>query len=73
MARISSPDIAAGATARPEARRRRSLILNLILSLRPGQWTKNLLVFAQFRPATAFGRPTSGHLVLSFARINVKG
>jgi len=34
---------------------------------------KNLLVFAQFRPATAFGHPTSGHLVLSFARINVKG
>jgi len=34
---------------------------------------KNLLVFAQFRPATAFGRPTTGRVVLSFARINVKG
>ena len=34
---------------------------------------KNLLVFAQFRPATAFGRPTTGRVVLSFTRINVKG
>jgi predicted anti-sigma-YlaC factor YlaD len=34
---------------------------------------KNLLVFAQFHPATAFGRPTTGRVVLSFTRINVKG
>src|SRR5262245_49340457 len=29
-----------------EASDRRSLALNLLISLRPGQWTKNLLVFA---------------------------
>ncbi len=34
---------------------------------------KNLLVFAQFRPATAFGRPTTGRVVLTFTRINVRG
>ena len=34
---------------------------------------KNLLVFAQFRPATSYGRPIPGRVVLSFSRINVKG
>lgn len=50
MARsISSPGIAGSA---PEPGhlvprvRQRSVLLNLIISLRPGQWTKNLLVFA---------------------------
>lgn len=32
-----------------------------------------MLIFTQFRPATAFGRPTSGRAVLSFAKVNVKG
>lgn len=33
----------------------------------------NMLIFSQFRPATSFGRPTSGKVVLSFSRVNVKG
>lgn len=32
-----------------------------------------MLIFTTFRPATAFGRPTSGWAVLSFAKVNVKG
>jgi hypothetical protein len=34
---------------------------------------KNLLIFTQFHPATSFGQPVSGSIVLSFSRINVKG
>ncbi len=34
---------------------------------------KNMLIFTVFRPATAFGRPTTGRAVLSFSKINVKG
>jgi hypothetical protein len=34
---------------------------------------ENMLIFTQFRPATAFGQPTSGRAVLSFSKINVKG
>ena len=34
---------------------------------------KNALLFAQFRPATSFGVPTSGRLVVSFANVNVGG
>lgn len=33
----------------------------------------NVLIFSQFRPATAFGQPTSGKIVLSFSRVNVRG
>jgi putative zinc finger protein len=33
----------------------------------------NMLIFTTFRPATAFGQPTSGRAVLSFSKINVKG
>lgn len=32
-----------------------------------------MLIFTTFRPATAFGRPTGGRAVLSFAKVNVKG
>ncbi len=32
-----------------------------------------MLIFTTFRPATAFGKPTSGHAVLSFAKVNVRG
>jgi hypothetical protein len=32
-----------------------------------------MLIFTTFRPATAFGRPTSGRAVLSFAKVNVRG
>jgi putative zinc finger protein len=34
---------------------------------------ENMLIFTIFRPATAFGQPTSGRAVLSFSKINVKG
>jgi hypothetical protein len=33
----------------------------------------NLLIFTTFRPATAFGQPTSGKAVLSFSIVSVKG
>ncbi len=48
MARITSSHgiAAASPPARANDARRRPLILNLLISLRPGQWTKNLLVFA---------------------------
>jgi hypothetical protein len=32
-----------------------------------------MLIFTTFRPATAFGQPTSGRAVLSFAQVNVRG
>jgi len=34
---------------------------------------KNVLIFTQFRPATSFGQPVPGRIVLAFSRINVKG
>jgi hypothetical protein len=34
---------------------------------------KNMLMLTVFRPATAFGRPTTGKTVLSFSKINVRG
>jgi hypothetical protein len=34
---------------------------------------ENMLIFTTFRPATAFGQPTSGRAVLSFSKINVTG
>ena len=34
---------------------------------------KNMLIFTTFRPATSFGRPTSGRAILSFSKISVKG
>ncbi len=37
------------------------------------QGLKNMLIFTIFRPATSFGRPTPGRVVLSFSHINVKG
>ena len=45
MARSSSSPVAASGTA-VHAVPERSLALHLLLSLRPAQWTKNLLVFA---------------------------
>jgi hypothetical protein len=33
----------------------------------------NMLIFAQFRPATSFGQRVAGRAVLSFSKINVKG
>ena len=48
MARSNSTNLTVpGASmSQIEASDRRSLALNLLISLRPGQWTKNLLVFA---------------------------
>ena len=50
MARSTSSSGIAAAAAEPAPQvrevRRRSLLLNLFISLRPDQWTKNLLVFA---------------------------
>jgi hypothetical protein len=37
------------------------------------QQVKNMLIFTIFRPATSFGKPTSGRVVLSFSHVNVKG
>jgi hypothetical protein len=34
---------------------------------------KNALIFTRFRPATSFGMPTSGRVVISFSNINVGG
>lgn len=34
---------------------------------------KNMLIFTTFRPATSFGRPTSGRAILSFSKISVRG
>ena len=33
----------------------------------------NIMIFTTFRPATSFGVPTSGRVVLSFSNINVRG
>src|SRR5215213_11206943 len=45
MARSSSSSVAAPGTA-ANAAPGRSLVLNLFRSLRPAQWTKNLVIFA---------------------------
>lgn len=34
---------------------------------------KNMLIFATFRPATSFGRPTAGRTILAFSRVQVAG
>jgi hypothetical protein len=34
---------------------------------------KNMLIFATFRPATSFGRPTAGLAILAFSKIQVRG
>jgi len=34
---------------------------------------KNMLIFTVFRPATSYGRPTTGKAVLSFSEISVRG
>jgi len=34
---------------------------------------KNMLIFTTFRPATSMGRPTTGHAVLSFSKVSVRG
>ena len=34
---------------------------------------KNMLIFTTFNPATAFGQPTSSHVILTFSKVQVKG
>ena len=34
---------------------------------------KNMLIFATFQPATAFGQPTSSRVILTFSKVQVKG
>lgn len=34
---------------------------------------KNMLIFTSFRPATSFGQPTTGRVILSFSKVQVKG
>jgi hypothetical protein len=34
---------------------------------------KNMLIFATFKPATSFGRPTAGRTILAFSNFQVKG
>jgi hypothetical protein len=34
---------------------------------------KNMLIFTTFQPATAFGQPTSGRVILTFNKVQVKG
>lgn len=34
---------------------------------------KNMLIFAEFHPATAFGQPTASRVVLTFSKVQVKG
>lgn len=34
---------------------------------------KNMMIFTVFKPATTFGQPSSARVILSFAKVNVKG
>ncbi|MGB8889343.1 MAG: zf-HC2 domain-containing protein [Candidatus Korobacteraceae bacterium] len=34
---------------------------------------KNMLIFATFQPATAFGQPTASRVVLTFSKVQVRG
>jgi hypothetical protein len=34
---------------------------------------KNVLIFTTFQPATAFGQPTAGRVILTFSKVQVKG
>jgi hypothetical protein len=34
---------------------------------------KNMLIFTTFQPATSFGQPTTGRVILTFSRVQVKG
>jgi len=34
---------------------------------------KNMLIFTTFQPATSFGQPTSGRVILTFSKVQVRG
>jgi 4-hydroxybenzoate polyprenyltransferase len=60
MARTSSPNVSvADPSLNGLVSARRSTALNLLLSLRPGQWTKNLFVFAALVFAQKLFDPTA--------------
>jgi 4-hydroxybenzoate polyprenyltransferase len=67
---LSSPVVAPGTAVQPLPGR--PIALNLLLSLRPGQWTKNLLVFAGLLFGNAsvgrglFDPPTLTHAIAAF-------
>jgi 4-hydroxybenzoate polyprenyltransferase len=69
MARHPLPDLAARDASSMREAPRRSAALNLLISLRPGQWTKNLFVFAglifgqRLLDADAFARAALAFLV----------
>src|SRR5438128_12043930 len=66
MARSTSPHgIAATPTAPIVGARRRPVALNLLISLRPGQWSKNLLVFA----GLLFGNAPAGRGLLDLTAL----
>src|SRR5262245_27109794 len=68
---FSSPAMAPGAAVQPMPGR--PLALSLLLSLRPAQWTKNLLVFAGLLFGNAshgrslFDAPSLAHAAAAFA------
>jgi 4-hydroxybenzoate polyprenyltransferase len=73
MARSTSSSGIAAATSKPGSQvleaRRRSVVVNLLISLRPGQWTKNLVVFAgllfglRLSDPAAVGRATAAFAI----------
>ena len=65
--RVSSASPASPVPARDESRGR-SLAVNLLISLRPSQWTKNLIVFAGLIFGEELLNPVeAGHAVAAFA------
>jgi len=71
MARSTLPNVAATGASLIEAPRR-SFVFNLLVAIRPGQWTKNLLVFAGLLFGNAsigrglFDLPSLAHAIAAF-------
>jgi 4-hydroxybenzoate polyprenyltransferase len=65
MARTTLPSVAAPDASMPEAFAR-SRVVNLLVSMRPGQWTKNLLLFA----GVLFGNASVGRGLFDAASLS---